>query len=120
MSSPPYIHWIHCNICYKQYIKKEQLFYLLACHHVICNLCLSEVPQMINGPRVYRCGMCQKITKACEINNTMPKNLKELFHPEPYIDGLNHFQIMMFQTDHRRRFLEHQDTKVSVLNLKEL
>lgn len=121
MSSPTYAnesklytHWIHCNICYKQYIKKEQLFYLLACHHVICNLCLTEVSQTINGPRAYRCGMCQKLTRACLINNTMPKHLKDLFHPQPYLDGLDTLQITKFQIKHRQRFLEYMERQVCV------
>ncbi|XP_013114027.2 RING finger protein vilya-like isoform X1 [Stomoxys calcitrans] len=106
-STEPYVHWIHCNKCYQLYIKKEVSFYLLACKHVICSLCAIELPQSINGPRAYKCPVCSQTTRACVIGNTMPKNLKDLFHPQPYLDGLDNYKIMSFQQEQRKKFFEH-------------
>ncbi|XP_075164393.1 RING finger protein vilya-like [Haematobia irritans] len=107
--SLPYIHWIHCNKCYKMYIRKEVRFYVLACRHVLCNSCIIELDQLSNGPRIYECTICKEIARACEINNTMPKQLKNLFHPKPYMDGLDTYNILRFQQAQRQRFMEHMD-----------
>uniref|UniRef100_A0A1I8MYX4 RING-type domain-containing protein n=1 Tax=Musca domestica TaxID=7370 RepID=A0A1I8MYX4_MUSDO len=111
---PPefYTFWVHCNICYRMYFKKECRFFLLACNHIACEICLEGHLQQTD---VYKCNLCLKITKACEIGNAMPANLKELFHPEPFSDGLNAFRVMAFQNKHRQRYFAHQETMASRL-----
>ncbi|XP_075161107.1 RING finger protein vilya-like [Haematobia irritans] len=105
-------NWIHCNTCYETYIKKDRSFYLLACHHILCASCLkARVEYSPKRSQVVKCPLCVKQAKFCEINNTMPKGLKELFHPEPWRDGVNNFQIMEFQGKHRKRFLEFLDSR---------
>ncbi|XP_065360231.1 RING finger protein vilya [Calliphora vicina] len=115
-SSPPYTHWIHCNRCYEQYINKARQFYLLACNHVCCHECIQNISETtVNGPQIYKCPMCGRSTRACKLGNDMPAHLKELFHPEPSLDGLNTYRIMMFQEKHRHRFMDHLDREYSAI-----
>lgn len=112
-SRVPYIHWIHCNLCYEQYMKKSRPFYLLACDHVCCEGCIKNISETtVNGPQLYKCPLCGRQARACKMGNEMPSHLKELFHPEPYLDGLNTYRIMVFQEKHRRRFTDYLDRQV--------
>lgn len=109
----PYIQWIHCNQCYEQYVLKTRYFYLLACDHVLCVGCVQNISETtINGPQTFKCSLCSKPTRACKLGNDMPPHLKELFHPEPYLDGLNTYRVMVFQEKHRKRFLDFLDRQV--------
>ncbi|XP_013114030.2 RING finger protein vilya-like isoform X1 [Stomoxys calcitrans] len=106
------IHWIHCNVCFIMYMRKERSLYLLACHHIVCENCKQDyVPKSSPKLQICTCPLCFKLSKFSEINNSMPKILKDLFHPEPWKDGLNNFQIMMFQSKHRQRYLDYLDAK---------
>lgn len=99
--------WIHCNVCYELYIKKERRFFLLACNHVLCIGCVQEISdRKVNGPKVYNCRICKDKTRACEMNNNMPAHLKELFHVEPYQEGINTMTVLKFQNIHIRRFIK--------------
>lgn len=114
-TSRPFLEWIHCNSCYEPYIKKERKFYLMAgCNHISCDKCTVLIKQTaVNGPPCYKCSICQKKVRACLLDNSMPAHLKELFHPEPYKDGLNSFQIQQFQEKHRERYMAYIDRTVS-------
>lgn len=114
-SSRPFLEWIHCNSCYDIYINKNRKFYLFAgCHHIICEQCTVLIKTAVNGPPCYKCTLCQKAVRACQLGNSMPAHLKELFHPEPYRDGLNSFHIQQFQEKHRDRLLAYIDRVVNV------
>ena len=111
--SSSYTLWIHCNRCYEQYVKKTRLMFLLACDHVTCVQCTQNVSETsVNGPQIYKCPLCGCQTRACKLGNEMPTHLKDLFHPKPYLDGLNTHRILEFQEKHRRRFLEYLDRNV--------
>lgn len=112
-----FLEWIHCNRCNELYIKKKRKFYLLAgCHHVTCEQCTPLIQQTaVNGPPCYKCSLCLKAVRACQLDNSMPTHLKELFHPEPYKEGLNNAHILQFQERHRQRFFGHIDRIVSRL-----
>lgn len=118
----PYNHWIHCNVCYEQYMKKSRQFYLLACDHVICEHCIQNVSELVvNGPLIFRCTLCCKQSssgskmRGCKLGNDMPSHLKELFHPEPYMDGLNTYRVMVFQDIQRKRFMDYMDREVNLI-----
>ncbi|XP_023293423.2 RING finger protein vilya [Lucilia cuprina] len=125
----PYTHWIHCNRCYEQYINKKRHFYLLACDHVCCFECVENISEtLINGPQIFKCPLCSRQTRACKLGNEMPPHLKELFHPDPSLDGLNTYRIIAFQEKHQKRFMDYldrqyntmQDRKKEVIRIKEL
>ncbi|KAL9893169.1 RING finger protein vilya [Glossina fuscipes] len=107
----PFLEWIHCNSCYDLYVNKTRIFYLVAgCFHVLCAKCIREVkPAGSNGPSHYKCAVCNKAARACEINNNMPTNLKNLFHPFPNEDDMNLFAIVQFQQRHQQRFRNYLD-----------
>uniref|UniRef100_A0A1A9VYG4 RING-type domain-containing protein n=1 Tax=Glossina austeni TaxID=7395 RepID=A0A1A9VYG4_GLOAU len=98
----PFLEWIHCNSCYDLYVYKTRIFYLVAgCFHVLCVKCIRESH--------YKCAVCNKAARACEINNNMPPHLKNLFHPFANEDDMNIFAIVQFQQRHQQRFRNYLD-----------
>lgn len=105
--------WIHCNKCFALYIHKERIIFLLACQHVICERCVTvTLGRMPNDAPTYKCPMCGKQVRGRQVNNALPPNLKDMFHPEPWADGLNHRLITSFQRAHHISIDEHIQRKL--------
>ncbi|XP_034489978.1 RING finger protein vilya [Drosophila innubila] len=93
--------WIHCNSCFVHFIDKKNILFLLACQHVICEKCVTaNLGRTPSDAPTYTCPMCKKQVRGRQVNNSLPTNLKDMFHPEPWIDGLAHDFITSFQKAH--------------------
>uniref|UniRef100_A0A1A9WIJ0 RING-type domain-containing protein n=1 Tax=Glossina brevipalpis TaxID=37001 RepID=A0A1A9WIJ0_9MUSC len=114
----PFLEWIHCNTCYDLYVYKTRIFYLLAgCLHIVCAKCIREKkPEDSNGPSHYKCSVCLKLARACQVNNNMPKHLKDLFHPFPNKEDLNMSVVLQFQQRHQQRFRHYIQRMTSFLD----
>lgn len=90
--------WIHCNCCFEHYVNDKTVIFLLACQHVICEKCVTASLGRIPGDApTYVCPICQKMVRGRQVNNALPSNLKGMFHPAPWHDGLPHDLIDSFQ-----------------------
>ncbi|XP_017872232.1 PREDICTED: RING finger protein vilya [Drosophila arizonae] len=90
--------WIHCNSCFEHYVNEKTVIFLLACQHVICEKCVTASLGRIPGDApTYVCPICQKMVRGRQVNNALPSNLKGMFHPAPWHDGLPHDLIDSFQ-----------------------
>ncbi|XP_037960147.1 RING finger protein vilya-like [Teleopsis dalmanni] len=111
------LQWIHCNRCFEIYSKKEHQFLLFACNHIACeNCCPAQL--VTESMPTYKCPICAKIVRGRIINNTLPQQIKILFHPEPWLKDLPTIRITEFQERHRAHFLRGMD-RISQ-NIKEL
>ncbi|KAL5279959.1 hypothetical protein ACFFRR_004148 [Megaselia abdita] len=93
------LFWIHCYKCFELFLKKKRQFFLCECRHIICGLCLKRVDQ-----KKAVCPICVKPNGFLLIENSMPKQFRMLFHPNPtsfkYID----WKIVLFQNDAQKHF----------------
>ncbi|KAH8343092.1 RING finger protein vilya [Drosophila kikkawai] len=95
--------WIHCNSCCEQYVQKKSKFFLLACHHVACDKCVKVCAgRTPTDAPVFECPVCRNKVRGRQVNNTMPSNFKQFFHPEPF--SLNIEFITTFQMANHRHF----------------
>lgn len=106
--------WIHCNRCYELFIGKKIIFFMLACQHVICEKCVTATMghTPVDAP-VFMCPICRKRVRGRQVNNTLPTSLKEMFHPEPWIDGLPYDRVYKFQTDNHKSLEAYINKEVS-------
>ncbi|EDV95110.1 GH17758 [Drosophila grimshawi] len=99
--------WIHCNSCFDFYID-QRIIFLLACQHLACEKCVTaSIGRKAGDAPSFMCPICGKRVRGRQVNNALPTNLKDMFHPEPWHDGLPHDVIDTFQKDHRKRLEEH-------------
>lgn len=109
--------WIHCNCCFEHYVNEKAVFFLLACQHVICEKCVTASLGRIPGDApTYVCPICQKMVRGRQINNALPSNLKGMFHPAPWHDGLPHDLIDSFQRANCKNLEKFILKKVRILN----
>ncbi|KAL7744920.1 hypothetical protein ACLKA6_007194 [Drosophila palustris] len=100
--------WIHCNSCFVHFIDKANIIFLLACQHVVCEKCVTaNLGRTPNDAPTYTCPMCKKQVRGRQVNNALPTNLKDMFHPEPWKDGLPYDQISSFQKAHFNNLDQH-------------
>lgn len=95
--------WIHCNCCYDFFIDKKNIFFMLACQHVICEKCVTATMghTPVDAP-VFMCPICQKRVRGRQVSNSLPTTLKDMFHPEPWTDGLPYDRVYKFQADNHK------------------
>ncbi|EAL41964.2 AGAP006749-PA [Anopheles gambiae str. PEST] len=68
--------WIHCNICFHSFERKERKFYHLSCRHVLCKLCMAKTN------RGTMCPLCKKpLERFTELNNQMERKEKMYYDP---------------------------------------
>ncbi|EDW65445.1 RING finger protein vilya [Drosophila virilis] len=109
--------WIHCNCCFEHYVDEQSMLFLLACQHVICEKCVTASLGRIPGDApTYTCPICRKNVRGRQVNNALPTNLKDMFHPEPWRDGLPHDLIDAFQ----KANINSLDTHISKKEKEEL
>ncbi|XP_055630289.1 RING finger protein vilya-like isoform X2 [Toxorhynchites rutilus septentrionalis] len=72
---PPF--WIHCNLCYYLFARKDRKFYQMNCLHVLCKNCMAHTHRGTFCPVCKRQGV-----KFLEISNTMDKKVKALYDPD--------------------------------------
>ncbi|XP_020805326.1 RING finger protein vilya [Drosophila serrata] len=107
--------WIHCNRCCEQYVQKKSKFFLLACHHVTCEKCVSVCAgRTPSDAPVYECPVCHNKVRGRQVNNTMPNSFKLFFHPEPF--NLNNEFIATFQMANHRHFDRFKEKKGAKLH----
>ncbi|XP_060662719.1 RING finger protein vilya [Drosophila nasuta] len=95
--------WIHCNCCFVHFVDRENTLFLLACNHFICNKCVTaKLGRTPADAATYTCPICKRLVRARVVNNALPRNIKDLLHPSPWNDGLQHEQIDNFQKAHQK------------------
>uniref|UniRef100_A0A182X222 RING-type domain-containing protein n=1 Tax=Anopheles quadriannulatus TaxID=34691 RepID=A0A182X222_ANOQN len=68
--------WIHCNICFHSFERKERKFYHLSCRHVLCKSCMAKTN------RGTMCPLCKKpLERFTELNNQMERKDKMYYDP---------------------------------------
>ncbi|XP_058462453.1 RING finger protein vilya isoform X1 [Malaya genurostris] len=68
--------WIHCNLCYYLFYRKDRKFYQLSCLHVFCKDCMAQ------SNRGTICPVCKRQgIKFVEICNAMDNKVKTLYAP---------------------------------------
>ncbi|ALC48922.1 CG2709, partial [Drosophila busckii] len=90
--------WIHCNRCFTHFVNRQSIMFLLACKHVICEKCVAaNLGRTPSDAPTYKCPMCQQLVRGRQLGNSMPSNLKDMFHPQPWLDGIHHDVVDTFQ-----------------------
>ncbi|KAH8276678.1 hypothetical protein KR044_008094, partial [Drosophila immigrans] len=103
--------WIHCNWCFVHFVDRENIIFVLACNHMICDKCV--VAQMGRSPvdaATYTCPICKKLVRARQVSNSLPRNIKDMLHPEPWHATNMSREVNDFQKAHQRS-LELEITK---------
>ncbi|XP_017119046.1 RING finger protein vilya [Drosophila elegans] len=102
--------WIHCNSCCELFCKKKFIFFLLACHHVSCERCVKVAAgRTPSDASIYTCPVCKRSVRGRQVNNAMPTNFKNFFHPEPY--ALTNDFLETFQRANHRHLDKHKEKK---------
>ncbi|KAL7726794.1 hypothetical protein ACLKA6_001506 [Drosophila palustris] len=60
-----------------------------------------------NDEPTYTCPMCRQRVRGRQVNNDLPTNLKDMFHPTPWADGLPYDHISSFQKAHFNSLDQH-------------
>ncbi|KAM8702774.1 hypothetical protein ACLKA7_005136 [Drosophila subpalustris] len=60
-----------------------------------------------NDEPTYTCPMCRQQVRGRQVNNDLPTNLKDMFHPTPWADGLPYDHISSFQKAHFNSLDQH-------------
>ncbi|XP_017054830.1 RING finger protein vilya [Drosophila ficusphila] len=111
-SGEPEAHklWIHCNCCCALYAEKKCDFFLLACHHVCCERCVKVVAgRTPSDAPIFECRTCKRSVRGRQVNNAMPNNFKQFFHPKPFT--LTNDFIEKFQRGNNHHFDRHKNKK---------
>lgn len=99
--------WLHCNICFRQ-PGDGVGFSLTNCGHVYCDKCVKTAC-------IDRCSMCGSVCDKISLTSKMKPEV-EIFFTNPLDmfkkDMKKFMQVMDFQQNHRRRFLEHLRDKM--------
>ncbi|XP_017151298.1 RING finger protein vilya isoform X1 [Drosophila miranda] len=107
--------WIHCNRCFDQFALKRHMFFLLACQHVSCEKCVKAcLGRTPSDAPIYTCPICHKNVRGRQINNSMPNNLKRLFHPEPWNLALDFVET--FQRTNQKHFNKYKEKKEKIMD----
>uniref|UniRef100_A0A182Q7P3 RING-type domain-containing protein n=1 Tax=Anopheles farauti TaxID=69004 RepID=A0A182Q7P3_9DIPT len=93
--------WIHCGLCFRLEAKKDIKFFHLSCLDVLCRACMAKT----NRGTV--CPVCKApIRKFTELDDTMSKREKVLYHPGPYEFYHIASQTLLFQQKHKHNLIK--------------
>lgn len=99
--------WLHCNTCFRQ--PGEGIgFSLTNCGHIYCEKCVRVACNE-------RCSMCGSVCDKITLSSKMKPEVETFFtNPLDLIkkDTKKSIQVMEFQHNHRRRFVEHQRKQI--------
>lgn len=94
--------WIHCNVCYYLFTKKDRRFYLMSCQHTLCKNCMTHTN------RGTCCPVCKrKSLQFFEICNGMDKKTKALFDPGTTKTLEQIYKTINFQTKQKQHLIDH-------------
>ncbi|XP_065079360.1 RING finger protein narya-like [Ochlerotatus camptorhynchus] len=94
--------WIHCNICYYLFAKKDRRFYLMTCQHTLCKDCMAHTNRGTCCPVCKRKGL-----QFFEICNGMDKQAKTLFDPGTTKTLEQIYKAINFQTKQKQHLSDH-------------